>query len=955
MGTFRLTDKEHLALIAPNDKLLVEDTSVNNETKYTTPGDIDNILDKYTQAEVDAHNWTEADITDLDKYTQAEVDTISESLQNNINTKDNYSSWSFAINSVTKDAITSGDILNFVSGANISIIRSANNEITISGSGSGGGGGGGTTDHSALYNLDYASSGHTGFQPAGEYVTDTELTTVSGDLQTNIDGKSDIGHTHTEADITDLDKYTQAEVDAHNWVEADITDLDKYTQAEVDSHNWVEADITDLDKYTQAEVDTISESLQTNIDGKSDIGHTHTEADITDLDKYTKAEVDAHNWVEADITDLNKYTETEVDTISGSLQTNIDGKSDIGHTHTESDITDLDKYTKAEVDSHNWVEADITDLDKYTKAEVDAHNWVEADITDLDKYTRAQVDEDIANHKWVEADITDLDKYTQAQVDNAIAAKADSGVNADITSMTGLNDGGIPGAKVAVASDTSVGVSKSATKAEALAGTDTSDYITPASLNYVLNPSTCYGVSWDESQDTGGYTRTESLTGKPTGQTLDDSLIPIQAAMRRCVMTDDGVVQYYLDPSDSTKKEDGTTADLTGADGQVMVEIPAFYYRYSYSGTTHTWYISSELLSGFTLHPAFIKNGESVSYRYIGAYEGILYDTSASTYTDGLRLSSHTVSFDSSNNTISTTSYIQPYRRLKAGDKIIIENSNSNNGTFTVTSAGDQSFTVSESLTDEDSTSGVFLKTETDWTESGDVLSSVSGKCPINEGTRASFRIVAKNRGTGWRQQDYDLVSAIQLLYLVEYASWDSQSMISAGFTNFGSDNWTDCNDHNPIANTGLSNSLGNSSGGVDNGSGHPDSYMSYRGIENFFGHIWKWVDGINIDNGVPYVCNDDTKFDDDTSTNYTDLGVTLVGDEGWIKTLTQIAEGFLPASVGGSSSTYVTDYYYRNPDWRSALMGNDLAGGVNGGMACWHFAATSTSISKAIISRLSY
>ena len=37
-------------------------------------------------------------------------------------------------------------------------------------------------DHNELNNLDYASAGHTGFQPAGDYVTDTEMTTISGDI-----------------------------------------------------------------------------------------------------------------------------------------------------------------------------------------------------------------------------------------------------------------------------------------------------------------------------------------------------------------------------------------------------------------------------------------------------------------------------------------------------------------------------------------------------------------------------------------------------------------------------------------------------------------------------------------------------------------------------------------------------------------------------------------------------
>ena len=51
--------------------------------------------------------------------------------------------------------------------------------------------------------------------------------------------------------------------------------------------------------------------------------------------------------------------------------------------------------------------------------------------------------------------------------------------------------------------------------------------------------------------------------------------LPVQSLMRRCVVNDLGVVKYYLKADDSTKKEDGSAADLSGADGMVMVEIPA--------------------------------------------------------------------------------------------------------------------------------------------------------------------------------------------------------------------------------------------------------------------------------------------------------------------------------------------------------------------------------------------
>jgi hypothetical protein len=157
--------------------------------------------------------------------------------------------------------------------------------------------------------------------------------------------------------------------------------------------------------------------------------------------------------------------------------------------------------------------------------------------------------------------------------------KAAAGANSDITSMTGLDNGGIP--------------------LQAIANT--------------------YGVSWDEDADT--YARTGSLAGQPCSQSLADALLPIHAAVRRCILSDSGEVQYYLGATDSTKREDGVLASvLDGTDGQVMTQIPKFCYKYSYSGTTHTWEISLTPSAGFSVHPAFIKNGEVVDYRYIGAY-----------------------------------------------------------------------------------------------------------------------------------------------------------------------------------------------------------------------------------------------------------------------------------------------------------------------------------------------
>ena len=464
-----------------------------------------------------------------------------------------------------------------------------------------------------------------------------------------------------------------------------------------------------------------------------------------------------------------------------------------------------------------------------------------------------------------------------------------------------------------------------------------------------------YGVSWDESKALGGYTRRGTLAGFPTGFSPCDALIPIQARMRRCVMNDAGVVQYYLCPTDSTKKADGITAsDLTGGDGQVMVEIPKFYHRYSYAGTTHTHDISFYELDGFTVHNAFVKNGVEVDYRHMSAYEGVLYDASRSAYTNGLQLPAVSMTFANATSVITCASLSHPFSLLEVGDKIVVAGTVNNNGTFTIATGGtgDNTITVDEALTDE-TAAATTMETEKNW--AADILSSVSGKAPINDGTRANFRTAAATRGTGWRQQDFDLVSAIQLLYLVEYADWNSQSMIGNGLTDWSSA-WPAWNNYNPIETTGNSNSDGNATANVSGGTGVTGSYMSYRGIENFFGHLWNWVDGFNINANIPYVCNTDTDFADGTATNYTALGVTLHNGNGYVVTLEQIGRGFLCASVaGGSGSTYVTDYYYQSTVWRVAELGGAAHDALDAGVAFWHLADDSAALGRGTSGRLAF
>ena len=142
-----------------------------------------------------------------------------------------------------------------------------------------------------------------------------------------------------------------------------------------------------------------------------------------------------------------------------------------------------------------------------------------------------------------------------------------------------------------------------------------------ANVNYAVGQLStdyyqgAYGISWDYATDT--YIRTGAK-----GYTA------IQSLMRRCVVKADGTVNYYLNPNNSNFKEDGTPSVLTGADGNVMVEIPKHYIKVETVGNVDSLNVSLTPEAGYVLDPAFLKwNGTSmveVPYRYFRAYEGFV-------------------------------------------------------------------------------------------------------------------------------------------------------------------------------------------------------------------------------------------------------------------------------------------------------------------------------------------
>lgn len=210
---------------------------------------------------------------------------------------------------------------------------------------------------------------------------------------------------------------------------------------------------------------------------------------------------------------------------------------------------------------------------------------------------------------------------------------------------------------------------------------------------------------------------------------------------------------------------------------------------------------------------------------------------------------------------------------------------------------------------------------------------------PVTNLTRDQFRQAARKRGSGWEMYTYNAHKILFWLFAVEYATLDSQKPFNAqkdanGFAQGGlgpgptqMTDWTNFNNVNPLIPCGYTNEFGNGSGEkayvVKNASGGTHATLManrYRGIENPFGHIWKYTDGANIqvttgDAGLSilWTTDDPSNFSDTSYTGYDKKG-NICRTNGYAKKMLLGEDGDIVATeVGGSSSTYWCDYYYTN------------------------------------------
>lgn len=335
--------------------------------------------------------------------------------------------------------------------------------------------------------------------------------------------------------------------------------------------------------------------------------------------------------------------------------------------------------------------------------------------------------------------------------------------------------------------------------------------------------------------------------------------LPVQSKMRRCLLDRDGGVKEYLDNELSWG---GSYLDYA-----VMTEMPEHWYKLYFNGTKFRMMLSEIPLPGY----------KHVDKFYISTYEARMYRT------DNLLCSAAGASKLSDPNSIN----------FRGGDNTA------------------------------------------EW---DDTYRSLLG-LPVTNLTRDQFRQAARKRGSGWEMYTYGAHKTLFWLFAVEYATLNSQKPFNAqkdanGFAQGGlglgptqMTDWANFNNANPLIPCGYTNEFGNSSGEkayvVKNSSDGTHATLianRYRGIENPFGHIWKYTDGANIqvttgDNGLSilWTTDDPSNFSDSSYVGYDKKG-NICRTDGFAKKMLLGEDGdIVTTEIGGSSSTYWCDYYATN------------------------------------------
>lgn len=405
-----------------------------------------------------------------------------------------------------------------------------------------------------------------------------------------------------------------------------------------------------------------------------------------------------------------------------------------------------------------------------------------------------------------------------------------------------------------------------------------------------------YGVEWDTTVADPALTR--------IGNPLLHKSLPIQSQYKGCV-ANNGVVNYYLDPNDWSKKITGEDSVLDGTDGTVRVHTPKFYGK---SGTNiqdsnKKWV----RISTIKMDDTWIEIPEML----IDAYRSTV-DTTTSATPKAVSVVNTTAQFRGGGNRTANDTYLDTDAFRSDLGKPRTNISRANMRTY-ATNAG------SEMLCYE------YYKWIFYW-------AWVIEYATFNSQAAYNAELTAE----GYHQGG-----------------------LGGGVTTWDGTNWDNYNSYYPLTPCGYCNEFGNFTGVKD--LVIPETVVSetvtvatktfkvprWRGFDNPFGDIWTNLDGVILERTAAnqpssvYTTTDTSAFgDDNTAKGKMTVAGTEVASDGYIKAFDLGEKGeIIPSAVGGSNTTYMCDYHYCNASstvLRTLLVGGGADYGGRAGLGCF-------------------
>lgn len=429
--------------------------------------------------------------------------------------------------------------------------------------------------------------------------------------------------------------------------------------------------------------------------------------------------------------------------------------------------------------------------------------------------------------------------------------------------------------------------------------------------------SSVYGLIYNKTSDT--YKRfgtgtvedtvwMSTLSGRMNENSNSDAVTAffnsadtVQGNMKRVVVSNTGA---YVKDYNATNYTHADQVNLT-ATQSVMVQIPKFYYiSIQFVYTSETYNLFAQSLAPFSIELTSMGFGTASSITGQNATGYVSYGSITGTVVTSVVHNA----FNYNDGSVKNTLFVGAFKSYNVGG--IARSTCTTTGTSTPIKA-----TATQTI--------------------------------------ANFRTQHSAFGAKFSTYNWFEREAIALCVIVERGTFQTEVNGLSTTTKWEGYSWNTSGSSDD-QNLGQTLKFLNSTGVIRNASNQTIA-NTYRGIEGYHSHLWEFVDGINIINGVVWLAKHGATYASDTTASpYFTSGKTVPTTGSGVYISDTYAGTFLPSATAGSSTTKMTDGGWFATGNMVLIVGGNLSNPGTSGAVSWNCSNASSNSGWTIGGRFS-